>query len=334
MDKLQGTWVFDKVARIEPTGYITTSWDLVFVSNGKAFKTLIMTGDTENIHLTNQTRSLTYIAENTEDSVYVIRPLYADYTAYMTIEIISKYDEVENADTLLQALTARASFTPNTSEDIHIPMTSAKGVILKTAGRQCDKDIAVTPTLEELTVTENGEYTPSKAGYSKVTVNVESSGGDEIPADKYFEGGYAVVKLPNATRIKEYAFRADNALTDVIMPKVTSIEKNGFYACPNLALTSLPSGLTNISGSAFYTCSSLAISEIPEGVTSIGSYAFHSCTSLTAITFKGTPTSIKSDVFNQCINLKTINVPWAEGAVANAPWGATNATIHYNYTGG
>jgi hypothetical protein len=26
-------------------------------------------------------------------------------------------------------------------------------------------------------------------------------------------------------------------------------------------------------------------------------------------------------------------VPWAEGAVANAPWGATNATINYNYTG-
>ena len=35
-----------------------------------------------------------------------------------------------------------------------------------------------------------------------------------------------------------------------------------------------------------------------------------------------------------CTNLTTINVPWAEGAVAGAPWGATNATINYNYTGG
>ena len=27
-------------------------------------------------------------------------------------------------------------------------------------------------------------------------------------------------------------------------------------------------------------------------------------------------------------------LPRAEGAVANAPWGATNAKINYNYTGG
>lgn len=51
------------------------------------------------------------------------------------------------------------------------------------------------------------------------------------------------------------------------------------------------------------------------------------------MTFKGTPSSINSNAFNSCINLLTINVPWAEGAVANAPWGATNATINYNYTG-
>ena len=29
--------------------------------------------------------------------------------------------------------------------------------------------------------------------------------------------------------------------------------------------------------------------------------------------------------------VKTVNVPWAEGAVASAPWGA--ATVNYNYTG-
>ena len=29
--------------------------------------------------------------------------------------------------------------------------------------------------------------------------------------------------------------------------------------------------------------------------------------------------------------LTDIYVPWAEGAVANAPWGATGATIHYDW---
>ena len=51
------------------------------------------------------------------------------------------------------------------------------------------------------------------------------------------------------------------------------------------------------------------------------------------MTFEGTPTSIASSAFSNCVKLTTINVPWAEGAVANAPWGATNATINYNYTG-
>jgi hypothetical protein len=48
------------------------------------------------------------------------------------------------------------------------------------------------------------------------------------------------------------------------------------------------------------------------------------------MTFKGTPTNIATDAFYNCRNLLDIYVPWAEGEVANAPWGATNATIHYN----
>ena len=47
----------------------------------------------------------------------------------------------------------------------------------------------------------------------------------------------------------------------------------------------------------------------PTGITTIGGYAFANCT-----------------------NLTTINVPWASGAVSGAPWGATNATINYNYS--
>ena len=49
------------------------------------------------------------------------------------------------------------------------------------------------------------------------------------------------------------------------------------------------------------------------------------------LTFQGTPETISKTAFRYCDNLTTINVPWAEGAVANAPWGATNATINYNY---
>ena len=53
---------------------------------------------------------------------------------------------------------------------------------------------------------------------------------------------------------------------------------------------------------------------------------------LTEVTFEGTPNSIENYIFSSSIT--TINVPWAEGAVANAPWGASNATINYDYIGG
>jgi hypothetical protein len=73
---------------------------------------------------------------------------------------------------------------------------------------------------------------------------------------------------------------------------------------------------------------------IPATVTSIYTNAFNSCLGLAEVTFDGKPTTMYSGIFEKCTNLLTINVPWAEGEVANAPWGATNATINYNYTGG
>lgn len=83
----------------------------------------------------------------------------------------------------------------------------------------------------------------------------------------------------------------------------------------------------------FSDCSNLALTSLPSGITSIGNYAFRDCTGLTSITFTGKPNTISSSAFYGCKNLRTINVPWAEGAVADAPWGATNATINYGYAG-
>lgn len=95
----------------------------------------------------------------------------------------------------------------------------------------------------------------------------------------------------------------------------------------------LPSDLTRIGDYAFYSYSSLALTSLPPGIMSIGNLAFSGCTSLKSLTFEGKPSSISNSAFRTCINLTTINVPWAEGEVANPPWGASYATINYNYTG-
>ena len=135
------------------------------------------------------------------------------------------------------------------------------------------------------------------------------------------------------TSIGDSAFNSCTSLALTSLPEsLTSISSGAFYGCANLALTSLPAGVTSIGDDTFFGCTSLALTSLPEGLTSIGIEAFVNCTSLTSITFKGTPTTIAANAFNSCTNLTDIKVPWAEGAVSGAPWGATNATITYNYT--
>ena len=153
---------------------------------------------------------------------------------------------------------------------------------------------------KSVTYTANGTatITPDE-GYDglssvDVTVNVASGGGGGGAKEPYIEETYD----------------ANGNLIDVNLAGYTAIRPYAFYNCTSLALTSLPSGITRI-----------------------GNNAFSGCTMLASITFHGKPNSISSGAFKECTNLKTINVPWASGEVANAPWGATNATIKYNYKG-
>ena len=161
-------------------------------------------------------------------------------------------------------------------------------------------------------------------------------GGDDGSFKAVIERTAVNPTIPSdLTSIGQYAFFACKELALTSLPAgVTSISDYAFFNCIPLALTSFPAGVTSIGQYAFYNCNHLTNISIPEGVTSIGQYAFFNCTGIKKVTFEGTPTGkISSYAFKNCINLTVINVPWAEGAVPNAPWGATNATINYNYTG-
>lgn len=134
--------------------------------------------------------------------------------------------------------------------------------------------------------------------------------------------------------VRDWLYCYCEQLRTVILPSdITTIDEFAFSNCSNLTLTNLPSNLVSIGKAAFLNCFNLGPSiKIPSSVINIGEQAFYKCTGLTEVIFEGTPKSISNDVFTYSTNIATINVPWAEGAVANAPWGATNATINYNYT--
>lgn len=148
----------------------------------------------------------------------------------------------------------------------------------------------------------------------------------------------------------------DNAqLTTALIPQgVTTLGEHAFHMCIKLTTASIPEGVTALGGQ-FTNCYTLKEISLPKGLLSIGSYAFNAakftklvipstvtkigdsgvfnCVAGAKIYFTGTPTTFGSNAFSPAAS-KTfdIYVPWSEGEVANAPWGATKATIHYNYT--
>ncbi len=133
----------------------------------------------------------------------------------------------------------------------------------------------------------------------------------------------------------------EGTVTNITLPSdLTRIRDNAFDGCKNMVLTSLPDGVTEIGAFAFYLCESLISISFSNKLEIINTVAFANCEGLTTITFAGTPYEydwmlyyIAEDAFTGCDNLTTINVPWDEDEIPDAPWGAVNATINYNYAG-
>jgi hypothetical protein len=120
-----------------------------------------------------------------------------------------------------------------------------------------------------------------------------------------------------------------NSLVNIInVENVTEVHATAFSKTV-LSYFPFGEGLKKIGSNAFRYIV-LKELKIPSSVTNIDDAAFGNITTLKEVTFKGTPTTVNAYSFVNCNNITDIYVPWAEGAVANAPWGATNATIHYN----
>lgn len=166
------------------------------------------------------------------------------------------------------------------------------------------------------------------------------------------------LNIPDTVRtVAPYAFYQSGLLLDLVLPYgVETIQPEAFYfsLLPSITLPdsvtelypysfsfcigakniNLSANITKIPSYAFFLCSQLTELIIPEKVDVIEYMAFSAC-SFTTVTFLGKPSAITSmlgmSAFFSCSDLTTINVPWSEGEVAGAPWGADKATINYNY---
>lgn len=114
------------------------------------------------------------------------------------------------------------------------------------------------------------------------------------------------------------------------LSNVIRVYSQAFFGCASLPELPYMPNLTRIDNQACKNCKAFTKLVLPPKLTYFEQNVFWQCTGLTEVTFQCIPTTLPGNVFNECTNLTDIYCPWAEGEVANAPWGATNATIHYN----
>lgn len=160
------------------------------------------------------------------------------------------------------------------------------------------------------------------------TADARSLDKQEIKTTRVLEGAFSNFNtLPNGGY---FAY-----LEEVYLPERIRTLISTFSNCTKLA--TIHGGLSKVTDidTAFRSCTSLDIKPVLARMVSlrtIGNNSFKDCTQATEITFPATVTSIHSGAFSGCTNVTDVFCPWEEGAVANSPWGMTNATIHYNTT--
>lgn len=143
------------------------------------------------------------------------------------------------------------------------------------------------------------------------------------------------IETAKADVLADFASVIDRTIVNLELPEgLTVIGDSAFEYCRKLTHLQLHPGLTKIASKGCADCYTLEIMELPATLETIQEYAFFNDYALATVTFNGKPASLGATAFKNCWNLTIINVPWAEGEVSGAPWGATNATINYNYTGG
>lgn len=168
----------------------------------------------------------------------------------------------------------------------------------------------------------------SFGGYSYLFANNNSNpnGGFNVCLKEIF--------LPKMPKIPQYLLQDCYMLTTLHcdFEGAKSLGAYSFLGCK--ALTELPSMLDVeiIETKAAESCISLKKLPYMPKLRSVAANSFGKCTGLTKVNIYNTLTTFNANAFNGCTNITDIYVPWSEGEVANAPWGATNATIHYNTT--
>ena len=103
--------------------------------------------------------------------------------------------------------------------------------------------------------------------------------------------------------------------------KLTSIGKNAFLGCTNLALTSLPNTLITLSDGCFRECTNLVLTELPSSLTEIKVDCFRDCKNLILTKLPENLTKLGIECFYSCTKLTLTELP---ASITDLPYGTFN----------
>ena len=228
-------------------------------------------------------------------------------------------------------------------------LTTENGTFTPSSGKVgfSQVDVDVNPDLRPLSVSENGTYEPDGFdGYESVVVDVPSevtfdgiadgsqpSGDITLTVTEVVAGAFrdkttiTSVSAPNCITVRNMCFSGCSGVTEVYLPKLETVGNNGFT---NIKATNIVLPAIKTTGPGAFASSAMVRHMcIGEYIETIGASCMNNMLAGWSVKIKGKPTSIATSAFSTN-NAGDIYVPWSEGEVANAPWGATNATIHYD----
>lgn len=144
--------------------------------------------------------------------------------------------------------------------------------------------------------------------------------------------------IPNGANVGSGAFQGCTSIENVVIGKNSTVGGNAFQGCTGLKSAVLKSGCTPSANAyhIFSVCTSLERAVLEEGCTQTVGYMFANCTSLREVYLPSTmgQTGINPSTFANNNSEADLHIycAFGQGDATAAPWGATNATIVYNYT--